>query len=50
MTRLEKIAQRYGVDLGSLTTANNLADPDHLEVGQVLTIPVTTPAVDGPDF
>jgi LasA protease len=47
---LGKIAQRYGVDIGSLTTANNLADPDHLEVGQVLTIPVTTPAVDGPDF
>jgi murein DD-endopeptidase MepM/ murein hydrolase activator NlpD len=34
----------------TLTQANQLTDPDHLEVGQVLTIPVTTPEAPGSDF
>ncbi len=33
------IARRNGVDIESLKRANNIADPNHLSVGQVLKIP-----------
>lgn len=44
------IARKYGVNLTSLIEANSLLDPDHLEVGQVLTIPAGEPLPPGPDF
>jgi LasA protease len=44
------IAQRYGVSLEQLTAANELANPNLLEVGQTLTIPVATPEGAGPSF
>jgi len=47
---LGQIARQYGVNLASLIEANNLANPDHLEVGQVLTIPAPEPLPPGPDF
>jgi len=36
---LLEIALRYGVTMQALQTANNISDPDHIEVGQVLVIP-----------
>ena len=36
---LHHIAQRYGVSVSSLMTANGITNPRALEVGQVLTIP-----------
>jgi murein DD-endopeptidase MepM/ murein hydrolase activator NlpD len=36
------IAELYGVAAGSLTIVNNLADPNRLQVGQSLAIPVQT--------
>jgi murein DD-endopeptidase MepM/ murein hydrolase activator NlpD len=36
---LHHIAQRYGVTVSSLMTANGISNPRALEVGQVLTIP-----------
>jgi LasA protease len=47
---LGKIAERYSVPLDELIKANQLANPDHLEVGQALTIPATTPQTPGSDF
>lgn len=47
---LGQIAQRYSVSLGQLITANNLTDPNQLEVGQLLTIPAPDPLPPGPDF
>jgi LasA protease len=44
------IARRYGIDLASLIAANKIDNPDHLEVGQVLTIPAAKPLPPGPDF
>ncbi|MBE0698486.1 MAG: LysM peptidoglycan-binding domain-containing protein, partial [Anaerolineaceae bacterium] len=44
------IARRYGVNMGSLIAANKIDNPDHLEVGQVLTIPAPDPLPPGPDF
>ena len=44
------IATRYGVGLDQLVAANQLANPNVLEVGQVLTVPVPTPQNPGPDF
>ncbi len=44
------IAQRYGVSLEQLTDANQLANPNLLEVGQTLTIPVATPQGLAPAF
>lgn len=43
------IAQRYGVPLDSLIDANELVNPNLLEVGQVLTIPASEPLPTGPD-
>jgi stage VI sporulation protein D len=36
---LSSIAQRYGVSVQALQTANGISDPDALLVGQVLVIP-----------
>ncbi|HVN27844.1 MAG TPA: M23 family metallopeptidase [Candidatus Binataceae bacterium] len=36
---LHRIAQRYGVSVAGLMTANHIANPRSLEVGQVLAIP-----------
>ncbi len=41
---LGQIAKRYGVSLDSLIEENNIANANHLEVGQVLTIPVADAA------
>jgi len=47
---LGDIAQRYGVSLDELIAANSLSNPNLLDVGQILTIPVPTPQGVGPDF
>ncbi len=44
------IAQRYGVSLEQLIAANNLKNPNLLEVGQELTVPVPIAQGVGPDF
>lgn len=44
------IAQRYGVTLDALLESNTLANPNLLEIGQVLTIPVPTPQGSGPGY
>jgi LysM repeat protein len=44
------IAQRYGVSLDEVITANSISNPNLLEVGQGLTIPVPTPFGAGPAF
>jgi LasA protease len=44
------IAQRYGVSLEALIAANNLANPNLLEVGQALIIPAPDPGSTGPYF
>ena len=42
---LSRIAARYGTRVSGLVKLNKLTDPDHLRLGQVLTIPVVvTPA------
>ncbi len=47
---LGKIAERYGVDLNSLIAANNITNPNLLEVGQTLVIPASEPQAAGGDF
>ena len=42
------IAQRYGVDLDTLIKANNLSNPDKLDVGQSINIPPPDPQALGP--
>jgi len=44
------IAQNYGVSLEEMIAANDLPNPNILEVGQILTIPVPTPQGVGPAF
>lgn len=44
------IAQKYSVGLNVLIDANQIANPDTLEVGTVLTIPAPTPQAAGSDF
>ncbi len=44
------IGQKYGVSVDQLVQANNLANPNVLEVGQSLVIPVADPQGTGPDF
>ncbi len=41
---LFRIALRYGVTVDALAAANNITDPTHIYVGQVLTIPAAGPA------
>ncbi len=45
---LSAIAERYSVSVEALVQANNLTNPNALEVGQALTIPVATPQAPGP--
>jgi murein DD-endopeptidase MepM/ murein hydrolase activator NlpD len=47
---LGQIARRYGVEIAALVEANQLANPDHLEVGQVLVIPAAEPLPPGPSY
>lgn len=44
------IAQRYGVSLEEVITANSITNPNLLEIGQGLVIPVPTPSAPGPAF
>jgi LasA protease len=45
---LGEIAQRYSVSVDELVRANSLLNPNSLEVGQILTIPVVPPQPTGP--
>ncbi|HEX7975448.1 MAG TPA: LysM peptidoglycan-binding domain-containing protein [Anaerolineales bacterium] len=47
---LAKIAQKYGVSVQQLIQANNLANPDIVEVGRTLDIPAPSPQNPGPAF
>lgn len=47
---LGKIARGKGIRVADIVTANDIANPDLLEVGQVLTIPAPTPRPPGPAF
>jgi len=47
---LNLIAKRYGVDLNSIVTANQLANPNYLEIGQMLVIPPPDPDSKAPAF
>jgi LasA protease len=47
---LSAIAERFAVSVDALAKANNIANPDSLEVGQTLTIPGVTPQAPGPAF
>ena len=47
---LGTIAQRYGVSLEEMVRANSLINPNLLDIGQMLTVPVPTPFGIGPDF
>ncbi len=47
---LNQIARRYGVSVESIVQANGLAQPDLLEIGQVLIIPPQVPIGTGPAF
>lgn len=47
---LSAIALRYGVPVEALVAENGLLDPNTLEVGQLLTIPVVPPQPTGPAF
>jgi len=38
--RLSDIAAQFGVSVDAIVQLNHLADPDHIEAGQVLLIPV----------
>ena len=45
---LSAIAERYSVSVEAIIQANNISNPDALEVGQTLVIPVVTPQAPGP--
>jgi LasA protease len=47
---LGQIAQRFGVPLASLIEANNITNPNLIEVGQVVIIPPADPLPPGPAF
>lgn len=47
---LGAIAENFGTTVEALVAANNLANPDQLEVGQVLIIPPAAVSGFGPDF
>ena len=44
------IAARYGIGLDQLVAENSLVNPNVLEVGQVLTVPIPTPDLSGPYY
>lgn len=41
---LSGIAQRFGVPMDAIAKANNLSDPNRLQIGQELVIPAQAPA------
>ena len=47
---LAQIGQKYGISVGQLVEANQIANPDLVAVGQGLTIPAPTPKAPGPGF
>ncbi len=47
---LGNIAQRYGISLEALMEANNITDPNLLDVGALLNIPAPTPGDAGTSF
>lgn len=47
---LSAIAERYSVSMEAIVQANNIKNPNVLEVGQTLIIPVVTPQAPGPSF
>jgi len=47
---LSAIAERYSVSMKVLAQANNITNPNAIEVGQTLTIPVVTPQAPGPAY
>jgi LasA protease len=47
---LGQIAQRFGVPLAKLIEANNITNPDRIEVGEVLVIPPPETLPPGPAF
>ena len=47
---LGQLARDNGISLQQIIDANQLANPDILEIGQVLNIPAPTPSGNGPDF
>ena len=47
---LGTIAQKYGVDINTIVAANQIANPDLLEVGLELVIPAPEGLASGPDF
>lgn len=47
---LSAIAERYGLSVEAIVQANNISNPDALEVGQRLIIPLATPQAPGPDY
>jgi LysM repeat protein len=46
---LSRIAQQFGVTVAQLVAANNIQDPDHIEEGQRLAIPLPTAATSAPN-
>ena len=47
---LNVIARRFGVDMNSIVNVNNLANPNYLEIGQLLVIPPPNPDSKAPEF
>ncbi len=47
---LAQLARRYGVSVNMIAEANQLTNPDLLEIGQQLTIPAPQPQGTGSDF
>ncbi len=47
---LSAIAERYSVSVEAIVQANNITNPDALDVGQTLAIPVVTPQAPGPAY
>jgi len=47
---LSAIAQKYSISVQALSQANNITDPNALQAGQTLTIPVVTPQPGGPAY
>jgi len=47
---LSAIAERYSVSVEAIVQVNNIPNPDALEVGQILILPVVTPQAPGPAY
>ncbi|HEX2979815.1 MAG TPA: LysM peptidoglycan-binding domain-containing protein [Anaerolineaceae bacterium] len=48
--QLGRIAERFGISLQELIDSNGITNPDHVEPGQTLTVPVPAQRDPGPDF